>query len=85
MMRAYRAGEQIEDFCRACKLDRMHTIVVVDAGGQPVRVTCGYCRSEHNYRGGPRVEAWSGAAASDRDATATSGKPVGTHSPDVSA
>jgi len=75
MIRAHRAGEQIEDFCRACKLDRMHTIVVVDAGGQPVRVTCGYCRSEHNYRGGPRVEAFSGAAAADRDATATPGKP----------
>jgi len=55
MMRAYRAGESLEDYCRACKTDRMHTIVVVDAGGQPLRVTCGYCRSEHNYRGGPRV------------------------------
>jgi hypothetical protein len=76
MMRAYRAGEQIEDFCRACKLDRMHTIVVVDTGGQPVRVTCGYCRSEHNYRGGPRVESRGGLAASERDAAAASSKPV---------
>ncbi len=66
MMRAYRAGESVEDYCRACKLDRMHTIVVVDAGGQPVRVTCGYCRSEHNYRGGPRTESWSGPSA-DRE------------------
>ena len=76
MMRAFRAGEQIEDFCRVCKLDRMHTIVVVDAGGQPVRVTCGYCRSEHNYRGGPRVEAWSGNAPSDRDAIAAPVRPA---------
>jgi hypothetical protein len=75
MMRAYRAGESIEDYCRACKLDRMHTIVVVDAGGQPVRVTCGYCRSEHNYRGGPRVEAWSGSAASDRAPAASARAP----------
>jgi len=74
MMRSYRAGESIEDYCRACKLDRMHTIVVVDAGGQPVRVTCGYCRSEHNYRGGPRVEAWSGSPAADREPASTPAK-----------
>ncbi len=53
--RAFRAGGSVEDFCRACKLDRMHTIVVVDGDGQPLRVTCGYCGSEHNYRGGPRT------------------------------
>jgi hypothetical protein len=55
--RAYRAGETLEDFCRACKTDRLHTVIVVDASGSPLRVACGYCRSEHNYRGGPRVEA----------------------------
>jgi hypothetical protein len=49
----YRAGGSIEDVCRACKLDRQHTIVAVDGAGAPIRVVCGYCRSEHNYRGGP--------------------------------
>jgi hypothetical protein len=53
--RTYRAGESVEDYCRACKIDRMHTIIVVDGEGRPVRVTCGYCRSDHNFRGGPRV------------------------------
>jgi hypothetical protein len=53
--RTYRAGESLEDYCRACKTDRMHTVVVVDGEGIPIRVACGYCRSEHNYRGGPRV------------------------------
>ena len=53
--RTYRAGQSIEDFCRACKTDRMHTVMATDGGGQPVRVMCGYCRSEHNYRGGPRI------------------------------
>jgi hypothetical protein len=52
----YQAGEAIEDYCRACKTDRMHTVVAVDANRRPVRVMCGYCRSEHNYRGGPRVD-----------------------------
>jgi hypothetical protein len=51
--RRYRAGDSIEDICRACKLDRMHTVVVADADGRPIRVSCGYCGSEHNYRGGP--------------------------------
>ena len=53
MERKYRAGDSIEDVCRACKLDRMHTIVVTDQDGRPLRVSCGYCGSEHNYRGGP--------------------------------
>jgi hypothetical protein len=53
--RRYRAGESIEDFCRACRTDRMHTIIVVDGEGAPLRAQCGYCRSDHNYRGGPRV------------------------------
>jgi hypothetical protein len=50
-----RAGDSIEDFCRACKLDRMHTVVAADPSGVPIRVACGYCESEHNYRGGPRM------------------------------
>ena len=53
--RRYRAGESLEDFCRACKTDRMHTVIAADDDGRPIRVACGYCRSEHNYRGGPRV------------------------------
>jgi hypothetical protein len=55
MPRGYRAGESIEDACRACKTDRLHTVVVVDPTGTPIRVTCDYCHSEHNYRGGPRL------------------------------
>ena len=51
--RRYRAGESLEDICRACKADRLHTVVVVDGAGRPIRVTCDYCHSEHNYRGGP--------------------------------
>jgi hypothetical protein len=51
--RRYRAGDWVEDICRACKLDRMHTVIAADADGRPIRVSCGYCDSEHNYRGGP--------------------------------
>jgi hypothetical protein len=67
--RAYRAGETLEDLCRVCKADRLHTVVVVDAEGGPIRVVCGFCHSEHNYRGGPRPAASrsSGASAASSD------------------
>jgi hypothetical protein len=73
--RVYRAGESVEDFCRACKTDRMHTVVAADSLGRPIRVSCGFCRSEHNYRGGPRVEP-SGPAASATSSPAGSAMPM---------
>jgi len=54
--RSYRVGASIEDYCRACKTDRIHTVMAADANGSPIRVVCDYCRSEHNYRGGPRID-----------------------------
>src|SRR5262245_25935686 len=54
--RRYKAGETLEDFCRACKTDRLHTVIAADSDGRPIRVACGYCGSDHNYRGGPRVD-----------------------------
>jgi hypothetical protein len=56
MTRVYRAGESVEDFCRACKTDRHHTVIVVDSDGRPLRVVCDFCQSQHNFRGGPRVD-----------------------------
>jgi hypothetical protein len=53
--RQYRAGQSVEDYCRQCHEDRIHTVIVVDAHARPLRVTCDFCRSEHNYRGGPRT------------------------------
>jgi hypothetical protein len=63
--RRYRAGESLEDFCRACKTDRLHTVIAADGDGRPIRVSCGFCHSEHNYRGGPRVapSSFGGQAA----------------------
>jgi hypothetical protein len=58
--RRLHAGDRVDDLCRACKTMRTHTVVAV--GGEPVvvRVLCGYCGSQHNYRGGD--------AAAERDA-----------------
>ena len=61
--RAYRAGDSIEDYCRACKTDRIHTVMAADPAGYPIRVVCDYCRSEHNYRGGPRIDTSDSAPA----------------------
>jgi hypothetical protein len=55
IIQTFRAGSAIEDYCRACKADRMHTVIAADAEGRPLRVSCGFCRSDHNYRGGPRI------------------------------
>ncbi|HEY1304808.1 MAG TPA: hypothetical protein VGF24_14695 [Vicinamibacterales bacterium] len=63
-----RAGDTVEDFCRACKIDRSHTVIVVDENGRPLRVDCDYCHSQHNYRGGPRLDE----PASPRPAPAAS-------------
>jgi hypothetical protein len=72
--RAYRAGESLEDFCRVCKTDRVHTVIAVDADARPIRVSCGYCHSDHNYRGGGRV-ATSGAPPSTAFAGARRAQP----------
>jgi hypothetical protein len=63
--RTYRAGGSIEDYCRACKSDRTHTVIVVDGEHRPVRVACDFCRSEHNYRGGARVAVFGAPLAAE--------------------
>jgi hypothetical protein len=50
--RTYRAGEPILDLCRACHAERDHTVMAADGDGRPLRVVCGFCGSQHNYRGG---------------------------------
>jgi hypothetical protein len=50
--RHYRAGEPIDDLCRACHTTRAHTVIAVEPDGRVARVMCDFCRSEHNYRGG---------------------------------
>jgi hypothetical protein len=64
--RTHRAGGSVEDHCRACKTDRMHTVIAADDEGRAIRVACGYCHSEHNYRGGPKVAASGGLTAAQR-------------------
>ena len=67
-MRAYRAGENVEDLCRACKIDRVHTVIAADAAGRPIRVQCDFCGSQHNFRGGGSEVTPAGAAVPSSDA-----------------
>ena len=80
-VRTYRAGEAVEDFCRACKTDRMHTVIASDTEGQPIRVVCGYCHSEHNYRGGPRIDTSPEAPGVVKTAAATRSSVKSTREP----
>jgi len=73
--RQYRAGQSVEDHCRSCHEDRTHTVIVVDGKAQPLRVSCDFCRSEHNYRGGPRMGGTAAAPAPRK------GEPYGESSP----
>ncbi|MEI6666855.1 MAG: hypothetical protein WCP29_01765 [Acidobacteriota bacterium] len=69
-MRTYRAGDTVEELCRACKLDRLHSVIVADAEGRPVRVQCDYCGSQHNSRGPVRAAPPPRALASGGPASA---------------
>ncbi len=50
--KSYRAGQRIDDHCRACKAPRMHVIVAVDPDGAIAQVLCDFCGSRHRYHGG---------------------------------
>src|SRR6185436_3903009 len=75
VIRTYSAGSSIEDYCRACKTDRVHTVMAASPSGEPIRVTCGYCGSEHNYRGGPRIDV-SDPTPPERPSAAPTRSPV---------
>jgi hypothetical protein len=81
-LRTYRAGQAVEDHCRACHEDRMHTVVVVDQVQQPLRVTCDFCGSEHNYRGGARTVT-SGPASPPQTPRGPASSPPGSRPPAV--
>jgi hypothetical protein len=51
------AGDSLEDYCRVCKMDRGHTVIVADSNGSALRVICDYCGSQHNYRGKEGIES----------------------------
>jgi hypothetical protein len=72
----HRAGQAIEDLCRVCKAPRDHTVIAVDDRGRVLRVACGFCGSQHNYRGGgPDMPAPPRGAPATRVDRAPAGRP----------
>jgi len=66
--RTYRAGQRIDDQCRACKAARTHVIVAVDPDGTIAQVLCDFCGSRHRYHGGAAPAARQATAlVSDRE------------------
>jgi hypothetical protein len=45
-------------------------VIAADPDGRPLRVSCGYCDSEHNFRGGPRIGFEPAASPAPRRAAA---------------
>jgi hypothetical protein len=76
--RRYRAGDKVDDLCRACKLVREHTVQVAAPDGTPVRVVCDWCMSHHNFRGGGPPKSRSLTAGTAREATAQRDEPFPT-------
>jgi hypothetical protein len=72
----YRAGEPTDDLCRACKTTRAHTVMAVDGQGQILRVVCGFCGSQHNYRGGGDDLASTSGATTSAPRTAREPMPL---------
>ena len=56
-----RLGGDIEAYCTRCKMDMTHTVEALDETGQPVRVHCNSCDSQHNYHE-PRAAKWRPSA-----------------------
>jgi hypothetical protein len=71
----HRAGQAIEDLCRACKAQRDHTVIAVDEQGQVLRVACGFCGSQHNYRGGGDETQAPPHVAAAREDRSRAGRP----------
>ena len=73
--RRYRAGEPVQDLCRACHTPRDHTVIAADDQGRPLRVVCGFCGSQHNYRGGGEERAARPAPRATEGSPRLSAKP----------
>jgi hypothetical protein len=79
--RPYRAGDTVDDLCRACKIDRAHTVIVAEPDGRPLRVQCDYCGSQHQFRGGARLDSPRPASSSPRPSSPTPSSSASTGQP----
>lgn len=45
-----RPGDEVVTYCGRCRQERTHQIVALNSEGQPDRVLCRFCQSDHLYR-----------------------------------
>jgi hypothetical protein len=45
-----RPGDEVITYCGRCRQERTHQIVALNSEGQPDRVLCRFCHSDHLYR-----------------------------------
>ena len=45
-----RPGDEVVTHCGRCRQERTHQIVALNSEGQPDRVLCRFCQSDHLYR-----------------------------------
>jgi hypothetical protein len=83
MVKALKAGGEVDSWCTKCKLVLNHRIIAM-VGTTPVRVECSTCNSHHNFRAkapGEKASASAGAAGSTRASSASSAGPRSTRGP----
>ncbi len=76
MIKRYHAGGEIDAWCTKCRMDLLHRIVAVVAG-DPKRVECETCHSQHNYRpprnGASAVKSVANKASTSRSRSGARG------------
>ena len=79
MVKALKAGGEVDSWCTKCKLVLNHRIIAM-VGTTPVRVECSTCNSHHNFRAkAPGDKA--PAAGGTRTSAASSAGPRSTRGP----
>jgi hypothetical protein len=68
-----RPGDEVVTYCGRCRQERTHQIVALNSEGQPDRVLCRFCQSDHLYR-----KNRAGAKRASEGGRATK-EPTGSH------
>ena len=71
-----RPGDEVLTYCGRCRQERTHQIVALNSEGQPDRVLCRFCQSDHIYRRnkvGAKRASQSGRSAKEADGLAALG------------
>jgi hypothetical protein len=50
IVKRLRPGDEVLTYCGRCRQERTHQVVALNSEGQPDRVLCRFCQSDHLYR-----------------------------------